>query len=127
MFVELGDMYIEGLVPIFSLTDDHYTYRETTREIRGGKSNKVYRPGMKVRVLLDRIDRGNRRLQFAVLPDHATGEAAVPQGARDPSQSAPANRQSAAKRLQQPIRNGPQRTASQAHARRSAPSQKQRR
>ena len=44
MFVELSEMYVEGLVPIFSLTDDHYTYRETTREIRGGKSNKVYRP-----------------------------------------------------------------------------------
>jgi ribonuclease R len=81
-FVELGDMYIEGLVPIFSMTDDHYTYRETTREIRGGKSNKVYRPGMKVRVLLDRIDRGNRRLQFAILPDHGGGETASPEGTR---------------------------------------------
>ncbi len=81
MFVELSEMYVEGLVPIFSLTDDHYTYRETTREIRGGKSNKVYRPGMKVRVLLDRIDRGNRRLQFAVLPD-GREESAAPAGTR---------------------------------------------
>ncbi|AFL86558.1 VacB/RNase II-like 3'-5' exoribonuclease [Terriglobus roseus DSM 18391] len=82
MFVELADMFVEGLVPIFTLTDDHYTYRETTREIRGGKSNKTYRPGMKVRVLLDRIDRGNRRLQFAVIPDHAAGETALPEGVR---------------------------------------------
>ena len=81
MFVELSEMYVEGLVPIFSLNDDHYTYRETTREIRGGKSNKVYRPGMKVRVLLDRIDRGNRRLQFAVLPD-GVQENATPAGTR---------------------------------------------
>ncbi|SEB84864.1 ribonuclease R family protein [Terriglobus roseus] len=82
MFVELADMFVEGLVPIFTLTDDHYTYRETTREIRGGKSNKTYRPGMKVRVLLDRIDRGNRRLQFAIIPDHAAGETALPEGTR---------------------------------------------
>lgn len=82
MFVELADMFVEGLVPIFTLTDDHYTYRETTREIRGGKSNKTYRPGMKVRVLLDRIDRSNRRLQFAIIPDHAAGEAALPEGIR---------------------------------------------
>jgi ribonuclease R len=82
MFVELAEMYVEGLVPIFTLTDDHYTYRETSREIRGGKSNKTYRPGMKVRVLLDRIDRGNRRLQFAIIPDHAGGEGALPEGVR---------------------------------------------
>ncbi len=81
-FVELGEMYVEGLVPIFSMTDDHYTYRENAREIRGGKSNKVYRPGMKVRVLLDRIDRGNRRLQFAIIPDHTGVEAASPEGTR---------------------------------------------
>ena len=80
-YVELADLYVEGQVPLHSLTDDHYTYRESTREIRGGKSMRVYRPGMKVRVLLDRIDRTNRRLQFSVLP--AEGEApATAEGTR---------------------------------------------
>jgi ribonuclease R len=37
---------------------------------------------MKVRVLLDRIDRGNRRLQFAIIPEHASGETALPEGVR---------------------------------------------
>ena len=31
MFVELNDMFIEGLVPLGSLTDDHYLYHENTR------------------------------------------------------------------------------------------------
>jgi ribonuclease R len=79
-FVELHDLYVEGIVPIHSLTDDHYTYRENARELRGSKSGKAIRPGMQVRVLLDRIDRGNRRLQFAILPEEesATGEGTRP-------------------------------------------------
>jgi ribonuclease R len=77
-YVELHDLYVEGLVPIHSLTDDHYTYRENAREIRGAKSGKTIRPGMQVRVLLDRIDRGNRKLQFAIIPD----EEAATEGTR---------------------------------------------
>lgn len=65
-FVELHELFVEGLVPIYTLQGDHYTYRETQREIKGGATGKVYRPGMAVRVLLDRLDRENRRLQFAV-------------------------------------------------------------
>ncbi|MBE7180605.1 MAG: RNB domain-containing ribonuclease, partial [Terriglobus roseus] len=71
-FVELNELFVEGLVPIFTLQGDHFTFRETQREIKGGASGKVYRPGMPVRVLLDRLDRENRRLQFAVVEDEAS-------------------------------------------------------
>lgn len=81
LFVELGDLFVEGLVPLASLSDDHYTYREGAREICGTRNGKCYRPGMAVRVLLDRIDRANRRLQFAILPeDQQRSEA--PEGTR---------------------------------------------
>ena len=81
MFVELDDLYVEGLVPIHSLTDDNYTYREGAREICGARNGQCYRPGMHVQVLLDRIDRANRRLQFAVLPSEET-QGDVPAGTR---------------------------------------------
>ena len=68
-FVELSDLFVEGLVPLHTLTDDRYTYRENAREICGSNSGRCYRPGMRIRVLLDRIDRENRRLQFAVVDD----------------------------------------------------------
>jgi len=68
-FVELTDMFIEGLVPLQSLTDDRYTYRENTRQIIGERSKKTYSIGDRVRVLLDRIDSVQRKLQFAVLEE----------------------------------------------------------
>jgi len=71
-FVELTELFIEGLVPINSLTDDHYTYHENTRQIIGQRSRKTYSIGQKVRVLVDRIDHLQRKIQFAVLEEQPT-------------------------------------------------------
>jgi ribonuclease R len=68
-FVELTELFIEGLVPINSLTDDNYTYHENTRQIIGGRSRKTYSIGDRVRVLVDRIDHLQRKIQFAVLEE----------------------------------------------------------
>ena len=67
MFVELTDLFIEGLVPLASLPDDHYVYHESTREIIGQRSRKTYALGDPICVLVDRIDRMQRRIQFAVV------------------------------------------------------------
>jgi ribonuclease R len=68
-FVELTDMFIEGLVPLNSLTDDRYTYRENTRQIIGERTKRTFSIGDRVRVVLDRIDHAQRKLQFSVLMD----------------------------------------------------------
>jgi ribonuclease R len=70
-FVELEELFIEGLVPLASLDDDHYTFHENTRQIIGGRTRKTYSIGDKVRVLVDRIDRMQRKIQFAVLQEKA--------------------------------------------------------
>ncbi len=67
-FVELNDLFIEGLVPLSSLQDDRYFFRDTDRQIVGARSGRVFKIGQPVHVLLDRIDRQQKRLQFAVLP-----------------------------------------------------------
>jgi ribonuclease R len=68
-FVELMDLFIEGLVPIGTLTGDLYTYRENTKQIIGERTKKKYSLGDRVKVVLDRIDRMQRKLQFAVLEE----------------------------------------------------------
>ena len=68
-FVELDDIFIEGLVPIATLHDDRYFFRDTDRQIVGARNGRVFRMGQRVHVLLDRIDRQQRRLQFALLED----------------------------------------------------------
>src|SRR5438270_11092874 len=52
-FVELTELFVEGLVPINSLSDDIYAFHENTRQIIGARSKKTYSIGDKVRVLVD--------------------------------------------------------------------------
>jgi ribonuclease R len=68
-FVELTDLFVEGLVPLGSLMDDRYTYHENTREIIAQRSRKTYRLGQKVRVLVDRIDPVEKKMQFALVEE----------------------------------------------------------
>jgi ribonuclease R len=74
-FVELTDLFVEGLVPLNTLTDgdkdknDRYTYHEDTREIIGQRSRKTYGLGDRVRVLVDRIDPVEKKIQFAVFEE----------------------------------------------------------
>jgi ribonuclease R len=67
-FVELDNLFIEGLVPLATLQDDRYMFRDTDRQIVGARNGRVFKMGQRVHVLLDRIDRQQRRLQFALLP-----------------------------------------------------------
>ncbi|HSA93797.1 MAG TPA: S1 RNA-binding domain-containing protein, partial [Terriglobales bacterium] len=69
LFVELMDMFVEGLVPIATLAGDRYTFRENTRQIIGERTRKKFSLGDRVRVLLDRVDRFQRKLQFAMVED----------------------------------------------------------
>ena len=52
--------------PLTSLADDTYSYHENTRQIIGARSKKTYSIGDKVRVIVDRIDHMQRKVQFAV-------------------------------------------------------------
>ena len=73
LFVELKDLFVEGLVPIESLSDDRYTYRENTREIVGINSGKVYSAGDQVHVVLDRVLALERKLQFSIVEESILG------------------------------------------------------
>jgi ribonuclease R len=67
LFVELAELFIEGLVPIDTLPGDLYAYHESVRKIVGKRTRREFSIGDKVRVILDRIDANDRKLQFSLL------------------------------------------------------------
>ena len=71
MFVELNDLFIEGLVPLAALAGDHYLYHENTRQIIGQRTRKTYSLGDPIRVFVDRIDAMQKRIQFGVVEEAA--------------------------------------------------------
>ncbi|WP_433984456.1 S1 RNA-binding domain-containing protein [Tunturiibacter empetritectus] len=110
--MELDSLFIEGLVPLTSLQDDRYMFRDTDRQIVGTRNGHVFKMGQRVHVLLDRIDRQQRRLQFALLP--AEGEFAP----RPPRKSKTTASASAERTHSSPNRSGKKgRTKSKARER----------
>jgi ribonuclease R len=75
-FVELNDLFIEGLVPLTSLStwgsDERFVFREIDKQIVSTRGGRSYKMGQRAHVLLDRIDRQQRRLQFALVPSQET-------------------------------------------------------
>ncbi len=69
LFVELTDLFVEGLVPIDSLPGDEYTYQENVRKIVGKRTRREFSIGDRVRVVLERVDANERKLQFALVEE----------------------------------------------------------
>ena len=49
--------------------NDRYTFHEDTRQIIGQRSRKTYSLGDRCRVLVDRIDPVEKKIQFAILEE----------------------------------------------------------
>jgi ribonuclease R len=63
--VELADLFVEGLVPIDMLPGDQFAYHENVRKIIGQRTRREFSIGDRVRIILDRADPLERKLQFS--------------------------------------------------------------
>ena len=73
LFVELTELFVEGLVPIDTLPGDQYVYHENVSKIVGKRSRREFAIGDRARVILDRVDASERKLQFSVLEPDGRG------------------------------------------------------
>jgi ribonuclease R len=86
LFVELEEIYVQGLVHVSSMTDDYYLFNEKAHTLKGDNTKKVYRLGDKVQVQVVRVDLERRQIDLAlvdVLERAAAGtRKGAPPGAR---------------------------------------------
>lgn len=64
VFVELNDIYIQGLLHITALANDYYHYDATNHLLQGRQSHRVYRLGDLIEVLVARVDIDKRLIDF---------------------------------------------------------------
>jgi ribonuclease R len=80
LFVELKDIYVEGLVHVTALQNDYYHFDPAGHRLRGEHSGRQYRLGDGVRVRVVRVNLDDRKIDFE-LPG---GSEAKPQPGRKP-------------------------------------------
>ncbi|MFC3909858.1 ribonuclease R [Legionella dresdenensis] len=64
IFVELDDIYVEGLVHVTSLKNDYYAFDAVKHRLVGERGRHVYRLGDKMTVLVARVDLDERKIDF---------------------------------------------------------------
>ena len=65
MFVELPNL-VEGLIRIDDLTDDHYTFDESTISLTGKNNKRGYRLGDNVKVIVKSANKETRTVDFVL-------------------------------------------------------------
>ena len=80
LFVELKDIYVEGLVHITALQNDYYHFDPAGHRLRGERTGKQYRLGDEIRVKVARVNLDDRKIDFE-LPD--TGKQTPDQQAKN--------------------------------------------
>ena len=74
-FVELDDLFVEGLVLIDTLPNGRWTFQENTRKIVAERSRAEICIGDRVQVRLYRIDEMDKKLLFALMVPEQPGKA----------------------------------------------------
>lgn len=69
LFVELQDIYIEGLVHVTALANDYYSFDPVRHRLTGERTGKTYRLGDPVKVKVVRVSLEEKRIDLE-LPDN---------------------------------------------------------
>lgn len=81
IFVELTDIYVEGLVHVTGLPADYYHFDPMHHRLAGERSGRIFRLGDSVQVRVARVDLDERKIDFELVAEAAAqrprGEPAV--------------------------------------------------
>lgn len=64
LFIELDDIYVEGLVHVTSLEKDYFHFEPVKHRMLGERTRKVYRLGDRLRIRVARVDLDERKIDF---------------------------------------------------------------
>ena len=73
IFVELADVYVEGLIHISTLPDDYYQFDSAKHALIGERTNRRFRLGDPIKILVASVDLDQRKIDF-MLEESARGQ-----------------------------------------------------
>jgi len=74
IFVELDEVYVEGLVHVTSLKNDYYSFDAVKHRLVGTRAGQIYRLGDRMTVLVARVDLDERKIDFEPAEDESVHE-----------------------------------------------------
>jgi predicted rRNA methylase len=80
IFVQLDELYVEGLVHVTELGSDYFQYDEARNELRGERTGIRYRLTDRVRVQVSRVDLDARKIDFRLVQEPSAKTLRAPAG-----------------------------------------------
>jgi ribonuclease R len=74
LFVQLDEVYVDGLVHISSLQSDYYQYQEAGHRLVGERTRKVYKLGDQLQVRVARVSLDERKIDFELADQPSNGK-----------------------------------------------------
>jgi ribonuclease R len=76
-FVELADIYVEGLVHISNLGQDYFHFDPTSHQLKGERTSMSFRLGDSVKIKVARVDLDEKKIDFELLQKDNSSKKAV--------------------------------------------------
>jgi len=76
-FVELAEIYVEGLVHISNLGQDYFHFDPTSHQLKGERTNTNFRLGDTVKVRVVRVDLDEKKIDFELVQKESSVKNAV--------------------------------------------------
>lgn len=67
LFVQLDEIYVEGLVHVTSLDNDYYHFDAAKHRLMGERSNKIYRLADKIKIKVAAVNLDDRKIDFGMV------------------------------------------------------------
>lgn len=67
LFVELDEIFVQGMVPVATIGGDFWVYHDREHRMRGDSSGRELRLGDKVRIRVESIDEDKHQIEFRLL------------------------------------------------------------
>lgn len=90
LFIELADIYVEGLVHVTGLQNDYYHFDPAHHRLVGERTRRIYRLGDKLRVRVARVDLDERKIDFELVLEE--GEQTTAAKGQAPAEGRPAGK-----------------------------------
>lgn len=77
-FVELEDLFVEGLVHISSIPDDFYMFEEDLQRLLGQHRRRIFQVGGEVQVTVAKVDLDRREIDFVLAGEESASRVPAP-------------------------------------------------
>lgn len=82
IFVELDEIYVDGLVHITALDNDYYHFDPVGHRLSGERSGQVYRLGDQIKIKVAAVNLDDRKIDFVLAESGAVGRRSGKSGGR---------------------------------------------